>query len=302
VRDQQLALLVDEMKKMFTTIVLKPLDKILESIPDDMWSRVRQLYSDGKNLILDKFTQRLTGFEVSKEEEEKRIKDVNATAFSALKDKMKERAKYLNYLMNKKFEEKFKLDERKLPRRWKPTDDIAHIFMEARQSAELLLETFCLLRLQEDLDSLHYLDPESKESVDESLVIISLDEAHTIHDKFYKETESTYLQALRDQENVNSAAHVPMYVLLLIIILGFNEFLMVLQNPLLLILLIVIGIAGYIIYILGMGGPFRRVLESVLQTSLSTFQTYLSAQLHHSKNKDQVEMTENPKRETKKDK
>jgi hypothetical protein len=43
------------------------------------------------------------------------------------------------------------------------------------------------------------LDPDSKEQVDENLIILSHEEAQHIKDKFYKETEKTYLQALRDQ-------------------------------------------------------------------------------------------------------
>jgi len=297
--------------------VLKPLDKILESMPDDLWARVRSVYEDGKNSILEKFRNRLKGFDVSNEEEEARIAELNQVAFQGLKDKMKDKARYLNYMMNKKFDEKFKLDERKLPRRWKPTDDIAHIFTDARQIAEVLLEMLSILRLSENLDSVRYLDPDSKEQVDDSLVVLSLEEAQIVRDKFYKETETTYLQALRDQDNVNSATHVPMYVIVLIVVLGFNEFLTVLSNPLLLMFVIILGATGYVIHFLGMGGPFRRVVESMLFTSLSGFQTWLSAQVSQhggvrviSGGADEIEMTEtkrpsrdlSEKSETKKDK
>jgi len=195
--------------------------------------------------------------------------------------------------MNKKFGDQFNLDEQKLPRRWKPTDDISTYFMKARESAEKLLEMFCVLRINDELDSVRYLDPESKDQVEDILIILSLDEAQIVKDKFTKETEKTYLQALRDQENVNSATHVPMYVIVMIIILGFNEFLTVISNPLLLILTIMIGVGGYVIYLLNMGGPFRRVVESVLHTSLSGVQQWLSGQLNKHKG---IEITQEKKK------
>jgi len=82
---------------------------------------------------------------------------------------------------------------------------------------------------------------------------------------------------------VNSAAHVPMYVIVLIIFLGFNEFITVLTNPLLLFVTIIVVIGGYVIYLLNLGGPFRRVLESLLHTSLSGFQQWLSIQMNRHK-------------------
>jgi len=282
VRDQQLSKLMKEMKTYFTS-VLKPLDKILESTPDDLWERIRVVYSQGKQKVGDRFKERLQGFEVSAEEELKKVEEVQQVAFQTLRDKLREKAKYLDYLMNKRFGDSFNLDENKLPRRWKPTDDIATIFMKSREVAETLLEKFCILRLGEELDSVKYLDPDSKEQVDENLIILSHEEAQHIKDKFYKETEKTYLQALRDQENVNSATHVPMYVIVLILVLGFNEFLTVLTNPILLILTIFIGVGGYVIYLLNMGGPFRRVVESMLHTSLSGFQQWMSNQLNKHK-------------------
>jgi len=278
VREQQLTKLNVEMKDYFTTI-LKSLDKILESTPDDLWTRIRLVYDQGKQKVFDRFKERLRGFEVTDEEEQKKLQEVQEVSFQVLKDKLREKAKYLDYLMIKRFDEHFNLDEQKLPRRWKPTDNIAQFFMKSRQLAEGLLEMFCILRLDESSDSIRYLDPDSKDEIDQKIVILSVEDAQRTKEKFFKETEKTYLQALRDQENVNSATHIPMYVIVLILILGFNEFIALITNPILLILTIIICVGGYVIYILGLGGPFRRVVESFLHVSLSGFQQWLSTQL-----------------------
>jgi len=181
--------------------------------------------------------------------------------------------------MSKKFESKFNLDEKKLPRRWKPSDDISKIFMEARQEAESYIEKFSILRLKPELDEVKYLDAESTTTIDPAIVILTHEEASMIKDKFYKETDSSYLQAVRDQENVSSTAHIPMYVIILLIVLGFDEFMSVITNPLLLILIVLLGAGGYVIYMLNLGGPAKRILETLLYTSASGLQRYLSDQV-----------------------
>jgi len=150
------------------------------------------------------------------------------------------------------------LDEKKLPRRWKPADDISKIFMEARQTAEIFLEQFALLRLSPELDTVVFLDPDSNVSVDSSLIILTPEEAVHVKDKFYKETDSAYLQAVRDQEHVSSSSHIPIYLIVLLLVLGFDEFMSILSNPLLLILCIVLGVCLYVIYILNLGGPVKK--------------------------------------------
>jgi len=199
IREQQLVKLNNEMKSYFTT-VLKSLDKILESTPDDLWNQIREVYKEGKQKVSERFKERLQGFEVSEEEEQRRMEEIQQVAFQVLKDKLREKARYLGYLMGKRFEDKFNLDEQQLPRRWKPVDDIPQIFMKSREVAEKLLEMFCILRLEEDLDAFKYLNPNSEEVIDDTLVILSIEEAQIIKEKFYKETEKSYLQALRDQE------------------------------------------------------------------------------------------------------
>lgn len=71
-----------------------------------------------------------------------------------------------------------------------------------------------------------------------------------------------------------------MYVIVLLIVLGFNEFITVLTNPILFFLVTLAGVGFYIIRMLNMQGPFMRVIETVLHTSLSGVQAWYSDQMH----------------------
>ena len=186
----------------------------------------------------------------------------------------------------------FNLDEKGLPRRWKQGDDVRSIFLEAKTKTLQVLEAYSLIRLKEEMDKISYLE-EGAEDVDKKHIVIPHEEAVRIKDDFERDANSSYLSAVRDQvlwfsrqklsifqEQVASAAHVPMYIILLIMVLGFNEFVHILTSPILLILTIIIGIGGYVLYMLNLMGPAKKVMEALLHTSLSTLQSYVSEQMN----------------------
>ena len=71
-----------------------------------------------------------------------------------------------------------------------------------------------------------------------------------------------------------------MYIILLILVLGFNEFVHILTSPILLFLTIIIGAGTYVLYMLNMMGPAKRVVETLLHSSLSTMQHYVTEQMN----------------------
>lgn len=55
--------------------------------------------------------------------------------------------------------------------------------------------------MKSDYDSIVYLDSNDNNAVEDKYIILTRDEADVVKEKFYKETESAYLQAKRDQVN-----------------------------------------------------------------------------------------------------
>jgi len=279
VKKVQLEKLMKEIKGQFNTVVLKPLDKVLENPVPEMWSQIRENFKNGKEKLSQFLQDRLQGYEATQEEVVEQLEELQQNSFQQLREKFQEKAKYLPFVMSKKFENLFNLDENQLPRRWKPTDDIKSYFLTAREKTESLLEQFSVLRLQDEFDSVKYLDNDGTD-IDDKYVVLNRDEAKMIKDKFYKDTQSSYLQALRDQENVNSVSSIPAFVIILILILGFDEFWAVLTNPLLLILTILLGGGFYVIYMMNMMGPAQAVLQGLFRTSLKGLQVMIQKQLN----------------------
>jgi hypothetical protein len=133
--------------------------------------------------------------------------------------------------------------------------------------------------LNPDDDKLAFLDPASNDNIDPELTIMTLEEAQHAKEKFMKAIETSYLQALRDQESVRTATQVPMYIIVLLIVLGFNEFIQVITNPILLFFVVVLGGTGYVLWVLNLMGPAKSIIEGLLQASFSGAQGWITDQI-----------------------
>jgi len=173
-----------------------------------------------------------------------------------IKDVVKSKVQYLEIQMEKRFGNNFKYDEHFLPRRWRPTDDIDKIFTAAKAKGEELLDLFSLLRLKPEHDHLSIWNKDktgpNENPIDENLIILSYDETQKLLDRYIKDTDQMYSQAKHEQESVVSRTSIPPFVIILILILGFDEFTAVLTSPLLLIFWCFVGVLIYILYLLNL--------------------------------------------------
>jgi hypothetical protein len=75
---------------------------------------------------------------------------------------------------------------------------------------------------------------------------------------------------------VSSTAHVPPFMFALMAILGFNEFIDLISNPLLLILVILIGVGCYVVHMLGLSAPAIKVVGQLFASSLGGLQKLMT--------------------------
>ena len=139
------------------------------------------------------------------------------------------------------FEERFRYDEHGVPRVWKPDDDIDGIFKKARDQTVGLLPLYSRIKPQDS--SLAYELPEDAISAsldetqqadaydfDASLVVFSETKLVDISSRFRKDADAYYVEAKRS--TVSSIAQIPTWMYGVLIILGWNEAMFVLFNPL----------------------------------------------------------------------
>lgn len=173
------------------------------------------------------------------------------------------------------FEEKFRYDDEGVPRLWKPDDDIDAVFKKAKDAVSALpvfllsFESPHLTRLSNlsqvlsliplystisPLDSANIvvlpssLDPSDLENPEfdfpSTLIILTETKADELSARFRREADAYYLEAKRSI--VSSISQIPYWIYGVLTVLGWNEFVAVLKNPLYFTFLLLIGAGVYI--------------------------------------------------------
>jgi protein SEY1 len=104
---------------------------------------------------------------------------------------------------------------------------------------------------------------ESTEDFDyqRSLTVLGESKQLDITNRFKRESDAFYLEAKRSI--VATTAKIPMWLIALLIVLGWNEFMAILTSPIYLIMFVFLITSGYIVYALNLWGPLERVLSAI---------------------------------------
>lgn len=138
------------------------------------------------------------------------------------------------------FEERFRYDEQGVPRVWKPEDDIDGVYRKAKEQTLELIPLYSKI-VPLDSSVAYVLPPDAISSSDSgssleeafdfesSLVVFSETKALDLAAKFRKDADLAYVEAKRS--TVSSVAQIPFWMYGVLLVLGWNEFMMVLFNP-----------------------------------------------------------------------
>lgn len=155
---------------------------------------------------------------------------------------------------------------------WRPEDDIDGAFKSARDSTVALIPLYSKISVtdpslevslapnSESADT--SLDPEGEFDFPDTLTILSETKKLDIEQRFRKDADAYYVEAKRS--TVSSVASIPLWMYGVLVVLGWNEFMVVLFNPLYFAMLAVLGATGYIILQLGLLGPIIQISRKVI--------------------------------------
>jgi len=151
----------------------------------------------------------------------------------------------------KRFEHFFKFDENRVPRDWTPEDDIAKHFTVAKKKGLELIELFRTSQLQiAGVDEFPLLADGSLASLEE---------------QYEQATQPLFREAL-DRQRANSVnTALPYWTYIVLIVLGFNEFMLVLSSPMYYVPLILMCAMAYAAHTMGMLKPALKIFNSVMR-------------------------------------
>ncbi|XP_062182418.1 protein ROOT HAIR DEFECTIVE 3 homolog 2-like isoform X2 [Phragmites australis] len=296
IRNTKLAELKANYEKKLSDALARPIQSILETGERDSWESIRRLYRRETENAALAFSASLSEFELDQTTSNKMVSDLKEHARSVVEMKAREAAGNVLMHMKERFSTVLNRDADSMPRTWTADEDIRAITREARLAALRLLSVMAAIRLDDKPDKIDRAlitalleggplsqkrtveftyDPfalSTWEEVSPKDTLITPVQCKSIWRQFNAETEYAVAQAISMKEAHRRSKNwlPPAWTILLLAMLGFNEFMFLLRNPLYLLGLFVASILCYAVWLqYDISAYFRHGTLSALLTILS---------------------------------
>ncbi|XP_048331744.2 protein ROOT HAIR DEFECTIVE 3 [Ziziphus jujuba] len=236
-----------------------PVEALLDGANNETWPSIRKLLQRETESAVSGLSDALSGFDMHEETKNEILARLRDYARGVVEAKAKEGAGRVLSGMKERFTTLFSHDSDSMPRVWTGKEDIRAITKTARSSSLKLLSVLAALRLDDyDVDnvdntltlalvdstsasvkdrSITTLDPLASstwENVPSSKTLITPVQCKSLWRQFKTETEYIVTQAISAQEanKRNNNWLPPPWAIVALVVLGFNEFMTLLRNPL----------------------------------------------------------------------
>ncbi|WOL03009.1 protein ROOT HAIR DEFECTIVE 3 [Canna indica] len=263
----------------------EPVEALLDAAGDDTWPAIRKLLQKETKSALSGYSSALSTFELDEVTLDKMLIKLEEYARSVVESKAREEAGRVLIRMKDRFATLFSRDADSMPRVWTGKEDIKAITKTARSASLKLLSVMTAIRLDDETDkiddtlsvalleapknsaankSIQPFDPlasSSWEQVPSTKTLITPVQCKSLWRQFNTETEYTVTQAISAQEahKRNNSMLPPPWAIAAILVLGFNEFMTLLRNPLYLGVIFVVFLVGKALWVqLDISGEFRN--------------------------------------------
>ncbi|CAH8278258.1 unnamed protein product [Arabidopsis lyrata] len=260
-RTAKLSELTANYEKRLTQALSEPVESLFEAGGKETWPSIRKLLKRETETAVTDFLDVVTGFELDHDKIDAMVQNLKDYSQSLVEKKAREEAAKILIRMKDRFSTVFSHDKDSMPRVWTGKEDIRAITKDARAEALSLLSVMAAIRLDERPDNIESTlfsslmdgtvsvssshnrslgtstDPlasSSWEEVPPKNVLLTPVQCKSLWRQFKSETEYSVTQAISAQEahKRNNNWLPPAWAIVLMIVLGFNEFMMLLKNPL----------------------------------------------------------------------
>ncbi|KAL2534061.1 Protein ROOT HAIR DEFECTIVE 31 [Abeliophyllum distichum] len=282
VRAAKLSELTTKYEAKLNEALSGPVEALLDGASDDTWPAIRKLL---------------------RRETETAVAEFAGSCKRSVEAKAKEDAGRVLIRMKDRFSTLFSHDSDSMPRVWTGKEDIRAITKTARSCSLKLLSVMAAIRLDDDADaientlSLALVDPKAASSTNKgtsvdplasstwkeipaSKTLITPVQCKSLWRQFKAETEYTVTQAIAAQEasRRNNNWLPPPWAIVALVVLGFNEFMTLLRNPLYLGVIFVAFLLIKALWVqLDIAGEFRNgALPGILSISTKLLPTIMN--------------------------
>ncbi|KAL9259637.1 ROOT HAIR DEFECTIVE 3-like protein [Drosera capensis] len=294
VRGTKLSELTARYEAKLNKALLGPVDVLLDNASDDTWPAIRKLLRRETQSAVSGLSNELSSFNLDEVTKDKMLAKLEEYARGVVESKAKEEAGRVLFRMKDRFTTLFSHDSDSMPRVWTGKEDIKSITKVARSASLKLLSVMAAVRLDDEPDdientlALALVDGSSSstnrsltiseplasstwEKVPSSKTLLSPVQCKSLWRQFKTETEYTVSQAMAAQEASKRSNNwmPPPWAIVAILVLGFNEFMTLLRNPLYFAILFVIFLVTKALWVqLDISNEFRNgALPGILSVS-----------------------------------
>ncbi|XP_020105607.1 protein ROOT HAIR DEFECTIVE 3-like [Ananas comosus] len=306
VRAEKLSELSAQYEGRLNKALAEPVEALLDAAGDDTWPAIRKLLQKETRAAVSGLSSALSAYELDQETVDKMLLKLENYAKSVVESKAKEEAGRVLIRMKDRFSTLFSRDADSMPRVWTGKEDIRSITKTARSASMKLLSVMAAVRLDDESDniektisralgdntnansgvtdrSIQSFDPLASSSWDEVPIertLITPVQCKSLWRQFKAETEYTVTQAIAAQEanKRNNNWLPPPWAIAAMLVLGFNEFMTLLRNPLYLAVIFVAFLVGKALWVqLDISGEFRNgALPGLLSLSTKFLPTVMN--------------------------
>lgn len=298
--------IVQKHVKRLNTALKTTLSAEISNPTDSTWDNVLAKFNSLLSLSLEKYTSSTGAVDFgvgATEKVNKLAADVlEFQSWQALHDVIR---KYISKdnlinILKERFDDKFRYDQNGLPRLYQNAKELESTFGEAKNHAMKLFPILTIARLangaevqpkvnvfdknlkrkyesvkldavEEDPETTaDHPDSDSDDEDEESpkcfSEIVTEQEKAEILAKFKREIDAKFVETKRSI--IQHVTQIPYYIYLVILVLGWNEFMAVLRNPFFFTLLLVFGAGVYVMYQTNLLGPALLVAQRMIDEAV----------------------------------
>ena len=273
VRENQLRRLFVKIEKEVKLNVLEPLEDVLDTAAPDMWNSIRDIGKTGEKHVATTLEKYLSKFNCSHEDVESRVNELHKSISESVMNTIKKYIQGLDEHMLKKFRNVFQFCEKGLPRKWEKGVDVEQIYISSLEKVNDLPKLFAIEKLNPENDKYTIED----EEVPGEIVLLSKREINQLKTKFKSVSDVLFSNARTEQERNTVTTQIPAFMIVLLLVLGFNEIVWVISNPITLLFLLIAILMGIAIWYLNLGPVIFPVLQLALRNLISNVHNLMSA-------------------------
>lgn len=296
------SLKLSEMKikyeKQLTNALTHPVESLFEAGGNETWASIRKLLKRETQVAVSEFSTAIAGFELDKATIDTMVQNLREYARNIVVKKAREEAGKVLIRMKDRFSAVFNHDDDSMPRVWTGKEDIRAITKDARSASLKLLSVMAAIRLDDKPDKIEnalvsslmhgtvaipssqdrsigaHSDPLASSAWEEFSpedTLITPVQCKSLWRQFKAETEYSVTQAISAQEahRISNNWLPPTWAIVAMIVLGFNEFMLLLKNPLYLMILFIVYLLSKALWVqMDIPGQFQNgTLAGILSIS-----------------------------------